>query len=160
MVLPLLDRARRKPGFSHHDQLAQLYDAGFPPFSTQPDQERLARQRVLDYLAGRAPFHAAPIAALGRIRDLCAERGLRLTILDAPVTDTYYRAMTKAVDPVRYAGILDRELVAHGIVPLDLHALLADRHELFRDPDHLLEEGRRQVTALVATALATAQVPR
>ncbi|MBA3937681.1 MAG: hypothetical protein H0X38_09480 [Planctomycetes bacterium] len=159
-VFPLLDQARRKPSFSWHDQMEQFWDAGFPPFSAQVDRTHAARQRALEHLAGMAPFDPAPVAALARIRQLCVERGLTLTVLDAPVTDLYYRELAARSDPARYAQILDEELVAHGIVPLDLHALFADRYDLFRDPDHLLAAGRREVTARIAAALERAQVPR
>lgn len=87
---------------------------------------------------GPQPISEGYTIYLGRIVELLRARGTEVVLITAPVTRVYWEEAGAYVSyDVFYATIAAQS----GVTYFDYHDLLFDRPELFRDVDHLNEEG-------------------
>ena len=122
------------------------------------------RRRSIDYLEESAEEVVAthytgatdPIQAyfLDRIAELCAERGIRLTLVEWPATPQYFRLAEEHVDPaVQEAALASvRERIPADFI--DLSTLFFGREEeVFGNADHINAVGAFEATQVILSRL-------
>ena len=116
------------------------------PWKDNPDRARLAARRAETQFKFAEPSRRLG-TTLDRIAGLCEERGIRLVGLRFPLSGDYLREIGgRDYGAATRLKTLDTKII-------DGESLYADRDELFKDQDHLSQEGGRLFTRLLLDEL-------
>jgi hypothetical protein len=126
---------------------------GFQPNYSSMDAARMAQSAETvvgtHYTGATDPIHAR---YLERIAELCAERGLRLTLVEWPLTAEYIRlAETRGMTE---QGAVEEAAIeaARAHLPItfvNLREVFKDRRELFGNSDHVNAQGAYLATRML-----------
>ncbi len=136
---------------------------GFVPSDNQEKRniQHWARSQARAQLYGEQAVDPLILDYMVRLLALCQAHGVQVVLVSFPVSTYYWQAAAEYVDAEVYFEQVFARLDSEGLQPLwlDYHDLLVERQsQLFRDPDHLAEQGANEFSTILADELQQRQL--
>jgi len=120
-------------------------------FADQKNRMGFSRQRAKLYLADFKHLDKDMIVYFRRIMSMCKENGIKVVLLNMPVSKEYYIASYEVADIEQLDKEADSILDDYKdiIIILDYEKVFFDHPEYFYNPDHLNPKGADSVSRLI-----------